>query len=772
MIGTRQAEVKKIIEIQTQEEKPQIEKLWQFFLAGLLFAGIVLSYLNCVPMSEEGEKMFILAATAAILVCGLLSFFPRISSFVPALPLAAAAVWCVIYGITSIYGGFLGVINDLITWWNLRYEDGKGLIQNVKITRQGIEAFSIVLILVTVAVLWRIIQKKNIAGACIMIICFLVPGIVLNFLTPAACALLLTGGGGIWIYKMNGSGVLRSVLWTVGLGVVLCVSICFTGRGSIKQIAQVKEEGIKQVEKFRFGEDTLPQGNLYEADSMLKGNEKTLEVTTQQVKALYLRGFAGSIYKDGKWLEIKNSAFGGENAGMLKWLNKQNFLISAQYAGYINAQKQDAPKENQVKVINTGARKNYAYMPYSADMPKGADIAQGKDANIQSAQLFGTKEYTFSEWSDNIPSELMHVSDWVSAPKGEEQKKYLQAESVYRSFVYENYVETDERLDSLIKDIFWANADTEEKQGIYTSTQRIRRVLSGTALYKDEPEAVPEGVDPIRWFLTEGREGNSSLFASAAVAAFRSNGIPARYVEGYLLTEKKAEESKNGKVTLTNKDSHAWAEVYMDGIGWVPVDVTPGFYYDTYALMEMVKKPQGIQQTAALEETEEKADQVKEGAGGSLETKKTTVPKENLKILLGIFVMVLIILTVFFIIGELARLIRRCRLAHRYNTSPPEKQMYMLCSAVLEMLHVLGVNAQPGWGTKESEERLSAVIANVREGEYVRVSKIMEKHIFGEEKLMPHEERVLTSFVEKLGKGKKQLSVVHNLKIRYHKWGI
>src|SRR5690606_2248757 len=55
----------------------------------------------------------------------------------------------------------------------------------------------------------------------------------------------------------------------------------------------------------------------------------------------------------------------------------------------------------------------------------------------------------------------------------------------------------------------------------------------------------------------------------------RSLGFPARVVVGYRLIE--ADDA--GEVVLvdevTSQDLHAWAEVKLDGLGWVPFDPTP-----------------------------------------------------------------------------------------------------------------------------------------------------------------------------------------------------
>lgn len=54
------------------------------------------------------------------------------------------------------------------------------------------------------------------------------------------------------------------------------------------------------------------------------------------------------------------------------------------------------------------------------------------------------------------------------------------------------------------------------------------------------------------------------------VTAARSLGIPARYVSGYLMIDE----------TTVQTASHAWAEAYLDGLGWVGFDISNGISPD------------------------------------------------------------------------------------------------------------------------------------------------------------------------------------------------
>lgn len=767
-----QEDAVKRIELKNASKSTRAERLWQFLLAALLLIGILRSYLDCVTLSGMHAWILSAAGGAALLCCAVLSSYPRTSAYATLPPVAAGVIWTVIFGIREVYGGFLGVMNYLISWWNLRYDDGKNLFQGETITQQGIEAFSVVMILAVSAVVWEMVQKRRSVLSGILLMLFLTPGLILGYLSTVTASILLTAGVGMWLHRIQGGRQLQRGVWTAGLGILFFTLAICVGGESLKGIEHFRKESARQIRDMRFGEDSLPEGNLYKADSMLDGDEETLEVATRQVKSMYLRGFVGGCYQEGIWTPLKNSAFGGENAGMMKWLKKQGFYTASQYFAYASIKEQEEIPKNQVEIKNIGARRNYIYMPYSAQKPKKTQAHQEQDANFQSSSFLGSREYAYLERSENIPAELLHVSGWVSSPSRKEEKAYQEEEAVYRSFVYENYLDVDDSLVGLMDFLFWADAKPEEKDGIYTSTDRIRTILREMTSYKANPEAVPEGEEPVRWFLTEGRQGNAALYATTAVQAYRANGIPARYAEGYLLKEAEVADSENGNVTLTRQDSHAWAEVYMDGIGWVPIDVTPGFYYDTYALMEMVQKPQGIQQTAAVEDAENDADQVNDKGQKGTEEEKDKTSETIFQAVLGAGVMVLIVITVLIVFLECRRYLRLRRLAQNYRDAGEEGKARILCHVVIELLHMAGIEAIPGWQAKETEQALTELVPAFQEGEYIRVSYLIEKHIYGDEELRAHEKRALASFIEKMNRERKRLKMKRRLRIRYCRWRI
>jgi transglutaminase-like putative cysteine protease len=68
------------------------------------------------------------------------------------------------------------------------------------------------------------------------------------------------------------------------------------------------------------------------------------------------------------------------------------------------------------------------------------------------------------------------------------------------------------------------------------------------------------------------KKGYCEYFATAMVMMLRAQGVPARYVLGYL----PGQEQEDGTWRVTRGAAHAWVEVYFPGHGWVEFDPTPG----------------------------------------------------------------------------------------------------------------------------------------------------------------------------------------------------
>jgi len=76
--------------------------------------------------------------------------------------------------------------------------------------------------------------------------------------------------------------------------------------------------------------------------------------------------------------------------------------------------------------------------------------------------------------------------------------------------------------------------------------------------------------DPTADFLFGNQVGYCVHFAHAAVYMWRSLGIPARVGTGYHVDETARQGSA---IVITGGNAHAWPELYLEGVGWVILDI-------------------------------------------------------------------------------------------------------------------------------------------------------------------------------------------------------
>ena len=114
--------------------------------------------------------------------------------------------------------------------------------------------------------------------------------------------------------------------------------------------------------------------------------------------------------------------------------------------------------------------------------------------------------------------------------------------------------------------------------GTYTIATAIKHYLDSHDRYSYQ--VGPAAHDIVNEFLFVDRQGYCDQFSTSFIMMMRSLGIPARWVVGY---DPGTYVSSRGGYLIRQVDAHSWAEIWINGAGWVPFDPTPGFNFPSYS---------------------------------------------------------------------------------------------------------------------------------------------------------------------------------------------
>ena len=129
--------------------------------------------------------------------------------------------------------------------------------------------------------------------------------------------------------------------------------------------------------------------------------------------------------------------------------------------------------------------------------------------------------------------------------------------------VLQRYLEPDDLipLDGMIADL--AGQNTAGDTTTLAAARHIYDYVVATMRYDKSGDGWGRG-DAV-WACTS-RRGNCTDFHSVLIGMLRASGIPARFGIGFPLPEDKSEGDISGY--------HCWAEFYLNGTGWIPVDAS------------------------------------------------------------------------------------------------------------------------------------------------------------------------------------------------------
>ena len=295
---------------------------------------------------------------------------------------------------------------------------------------------------------------------------------------------------------------------------------------------EVSESIQTQVHHHRYetGYTTLPEGCL---EPLADSDAVVMIVTLEKPEVLYLRGFTGAQLAQDRWMPLSNECLAGEQE-LLYWLNSREFDLRAQFEA---AASRSDTRSNTVTIQNLGACSAYRYIPFTIRA----------DDRLLPEDLTQTPEGGRYDSFTTVYDGAAMIPELLTALDGEDSR-YLQAEAAYREFVEANYLSIPEELAEIMQP-YWDKAEGLDTQSA------VKAVLES---------CWPDGA------------GRDPYYATAAVLTLRHFGIPARYAEGYILPRTTATT-----LELTGRHAACWAEVYQDGIGWIPMQLTPGLEGET-----------------------------------------------------------------------------------------------------------------------------------------------------------------------------------------------
>lgn len=308
------------------------------------------------------------------------------------------------------------------------------------------------------------------------------------------------------------------------------------------------------------------------------------DIEAASAKHLYIRSWTGGLYEDSRWKDFPDSTYDGTEALFAKnqgeWYDQGAWLMEVAARNPSISQKLlNYTKENDLSAFKKPfilaalyEKSRFLLLPYDADF--GGPYFRYDRSPISREG----KAYSTDVW--DIPAGAILSLMARESIKDPYYTTYIEAEKRYRNFVYAHYLTIPEETRAAIASLGAippAKTLSEKRARI----DAVRHFLETNYTYTKNPGKTPADKDFISYFLTKSRKGYCTSFASAAVMLLRASGIPARYAVGLSVDSEDLQNApltKEGLHALSVNDhhAHAWVEVYVDGLGWRPCEMTPG----------------------------------------------------------------------------------------------------------------------------------------------------------------------------------------------------
>ncbi len=633
--------------------------------------------------------------------------------------------------LNQVGNGFAKIANDILTTVNKNMAMANLMFVVDESTAKTDELITVMIFSVVIAAVVALIVKArlNLLAALLVFLAVTLPMIYKGEGHPVW---LMTGLVSVVLvmYVGNVHGKITADMYihlgicmAVVAGVTMAVYMFMT-YSPLQIVDDIKTNMQYHGENVVYGKSDYPEGKFSRYNETVITGEERLQIRMSQPKQMYMRGFVGSKYTEDGWEDSDLKIYGGDYEGVFDWFSSNDYSPLTNLSAYVtqSAEHGGEAKENSiyVEVSNISARRKYQYVPECVTYGSLENLyAPKNDVNFRSQGLGREKDYFFDMVDVmNNDYKAIYGETWYQDQTGD--KLFHDSENVYGTFARTYYEDVPDELRAYF-DSHAPNAG--QKMNPFDAIKVVRDYTAGNMSYSNDADEYSGDEDFVIEMLSGHKSGYSAHFATAATMLFRYYGIPARYVEGYLVNP----EAGSDVISVTDEDSHAWVEIYAGGLGFIPIEVTPGYYSDDDDTGMSNANSGTTPQTIPPEPEDQQEDNG--GGGGSMET----------VLLIGYIILGLVAL--FAVVLIIRRIICAILRRKRMNDKDSEKSIaasgdYMAALMAYQKKN-LEDNISPQLLELLQQYKFSRYIPTEEDARFVRSSALdMKKKVVHEENIL------------------------------------
>ncbi|NBG89066.1 transglutaminase TgpA family protein [Isachenkonia alkalipeptolytica] len=443
--------------------------------------------------------------------------------------------------------------------------------------------------------------------------------------------------------------------------------------------------GAREADSFEF-----TSTGFQRESNRLGGPVSLSSRVVMQVEASepnYLRGNVRHTYQDNRWETITEPS--------------ETYDLAEDFSGLTEEEEDEYYRQAFITITHDEFASQSLFTPFKpaeVRSSRGEEVIVNRDgALIFPDGVYQRESYTIKVQKPRVYGELLETDIDLQIEDLEYLDSYLQL--------------PEEEITDRTRELTESIVEEAEAENDYEKARAIEGHLREDYEYNTQVEPLPLNEEFVDHFLFETQEGYCTYYATTMAVMLRLEGIPVRYIEGYVAREEVEDEP--GVYEVRQRHAHTWVEAFIEPVGWVNFEPTPAFPqpYRQDALLGM-EEEEDLDIDFEQEEADDFGDlgidaDVEVGPGDgdeALDEPETTIPP---RVTRGVIIALLLLFIGFMPGRFLYGVLEYRRRERQVESWSSKKKILCLYAYVLELIEKLGQQPREGETHYEFADRIA-----------------------------------------------------------------